>query len=154
MYSFVYNKTWNRLGVDKADALVYIYTNSRLFRQRPSADPVSYYDDNIFSEDSDNDGEAFSKTDDDDNDDLNDNNDNGGESHDGSDGDFSGGGGGYCRADPPVIPRDLHPEAVFDWNGIDEETTNGVDKHEAVGPIANMHVNEEAPVRSEEHAYD
>jgi hypothetical protein len=36
---------WNRLGVEKAEALVYIYTNSRLLCQRPGADPVRYYDD-------------------------------------------------------------------------------------------------------------
>jgi hypothetical protein len=43
---------------------------------------------------------------------------------------------------------------MFDWNGINEEIANGVDEHAAVGPIGNMHVNEEAPVRSEELAYD
>jgi hypothetical protein len=53
MYSFVHSKSRNRLGVDKAEALVYIYTNSELLRQRPGADPVHWYDNNIFSEDSD-----------------------------------------------------------------------------------------------------
>jgi hypothetical protein len=43
---------------------------------------------------------------------------------------------------------------VFDWNKIDEEIANGIDEHAIVGPIGNMHVNEEAPVRSEEPAYD
>jgi hypothetical protein len=118
MYSFVLSKTWNRLGVDKAEALVYIYMNSRFFRQRPSTDPVRYYDDNIFSEDSDDNGGALLETDDDDNDDNNDNNGNGGEGHDGSDGDSFGGGGEYHRADPPFIPRNLHPKAVFDWMGM------------------------------------
>jgi hypothetical protein len=137
--------------------LVYIYTNSRLLRQRLGADPMRYYDDNIFSEDSDDDGGALSETDDDDNDgndDNDDNNGNGGEGHDGSDGDSSDGGGQYCRADPPINPEDPHPEAEFDWNGIDEEIANGVDEHAVVGPIGNMHINEEAPVCSEEHAYD
>jgi hypothetical protein len=32
MYSFVHSKSRNRLGVDKAEALVYIYTNSKLLR--------------------------------------------------------------------------------------------------------------------------
>jgi hypothetical protein len=45
------------LEVDKAEALVYIYMNSRLLHQRPGADPVRYYDDNIFLEDSDDDVE-------------------------------------------------------------------------------------------------
>jgi hypothetical protein len=154
MYSFVHSKTRNCLGVEKAEALVYIYTNSRLLRQRPSADPVRYYDDNIFSEDSDDDGGALSETDDDDNDGNDDNNGNGGEGHDGNDRDSSDGGGQYCRADPPDIPQDPHPKAVFEWNGIDEEIANGVDEHAVVEPIGNMHVNEEIPVRSEELAYD
>jgi hypothetical protein len=154
MYSFVHSKTQNRLGVEKAEALVYIYTNSRLLRQRPGADPVRYYDDNIFSEDSNDDGGALSEIDNNDNDGNNDSNGNGGEGHDGNDGDSFNGGGQYHRADPPDIPQDPHPEAVFDWNGIDEEIANGVDEHAAVGPIGNMHVNEETPVRSEELAYD
>jgi hypothetical protein len=53
MYSFVHNKSRNCLGVDKAEALVYIYTNSKLLCQRPRADLVRWYDNNIFSEDSD-----------------------------------------------------------------------------------------------------
>jgi hypothetical protein len=53
MYSFVHSKSHNRLGVDKAEALVYIYTNSKLLRHKPGADPVRWYDNNIFSEDSD-----------------------------------------------------------------------------------------------------
>lgn len=53
MYSFVHNKTRNRLGVKKAEALVYIYANSRLLRQRAGADPLRWYENNIFSEDSD-----------------------------------------------------------------------------------------------------
>jgi hypothetical protein len=53
MYLFVHSKSCNRLGVDKAEALVYIYTNSKLLRQKPGADPMRWYDNNIFSEDSD-----------------------------------------------------------------------------------------------------
>jgi hypothetical protein len=75
MYSFVYRKTRNRLGVEKAEALVYIYTNSRLLRQRAGADPVRYYDDNIFSEDSNDDVGALSDSDGDDNDGHNGNDD-------------------------------------------------------------------------------
>jgi hypothetical protein len=104
---------------------------------------VRYYDDNIFSEDSNDDGGALSETDDDDNDGNNDNNGNGGEDHDGNDGDSFDGGGQYRRADLPVILQDPHPEAMFDWNGIDEEIANGVDEHATVGPFGNMQADEE-----------
>jgi hypothetical protein len=67
MYSFVHSKTRNCLGVEKAEALVYIYTNSCLLRQRVGANLVRYYDDNIFSEDSDDDARAPSKSNGDDN---------------------------------------------------------------------------------------
>ena len=144
----------NRLEVDKVEALVYIYTNSHLLCQRPSVGPVRYYDDNIFSEDSDDDGGALLETDDNDNDGNDDNNGNGGKGHDGNDGDSSDGGGQYHRADPPVKPQDMYHKAVFDWNGINEEIANGVDEHAAMGPIRNMHVNEEALVCSEKLAYD
>jgi hypothetical protein len=53
MYSFVHSKSRNRLGINKAEALVYIYTNSKLLCQRPGVDPMRWYDNNIFSEDSD-----------------------------------------------------------------------------------------------------
>ena len=53
MYSFVHNKSRNRLGIDNVEALVYIYTNSKLLRQRLGTHPVHWYDNNIFSEDSD-----------------------------------------------------------------------------------------------------
>jgi hypothetical protein len=39
-------------------------------------------------------------------------------------------------------------------DGNDEEIANVVDEHSAMGPIGNMHVNEDAPVRSKECAYD
>ena len=104
MYSVVQNKTQNHLGVDKVEALVYIFTNSCLLRQRPSADPVCYYDDNIFSKDSNDDGRALLETDDNDNYGNDDNNGNGGEGHDGNDGDSSNRRGQYRRADPLVIP--------------------------------------------------
>jgi hypothetical protein len=91
------------------------------------------------------------ETDDNDNDD---NNGNGGNGHNCSDGDSSGGGREYHRTDPPVIPGNLHLEAMFEWNGINEEIANGVDEHTTMGPIGNMHVNEDAPVRSIKRAYD
>ena len=53
MYTFVHSKSCNRLEVDKAEALVYIYTNSKLLCQRLGADPVCWYNNNIFSKDSD-----------------------------------------------------------------------------------------------------
>jgi hypothetical protein len=59
MYSFVHSKGRNRLGIDKAEALVYIYTNSKLLRQRPGADLVRWYDNNIFSKDSDPDDNGY-----------------------------------------------------------------------------------------------
>jgi hypothetical protein len=62
MYSFVHSKTQNCLELEKVEALVYIYTNSCLFRQRPGVNPVCYYDDNIFSEDSNDDGGILSET--------------------------------------------------------------------------------------------
>ena len=83
IYSFGHNKMWNRLGVEKTKALVYIYTNSRLLYQRPYVDLVHYYDDNIL-EDSNDDSRALSKTDDNDN---NDNNGNGGKGDNGNNGD-------------------------------------------------------------------
>jgi len=66
MYSFVHSKSRNRLGVEKAEELVYIYTNSKLLRERRGADPVVWYDDNILSEDSDpdaGDGDACEDSD-------------------------------------------------------------------------------------------
>ena len=40
MYSFVHNKSQNRLGTKKAKNLVYIYTNTRLLRGRLGTDPL------------------------------------------------------------------------------------------------------------------
>jgi hypothetical protein len=109
--------------------LVYVYTNSRLLCLRPGADPVCYYDDNIFLKDFNDDGEALSETDDDNNDD---NNGNGGKGHDGSDGDASGGRREHCRE---VNPRNVHHEGVYNWNEINEEMANSVDEHAAVDPL-------------------
>ena len=42
---------------------------------------------------------------------------------------------------------------MFDWNGINEEITNSVDEHMAVGPIGNMHIND-VPICSIDCVYD
>jgi hypothetical protein len=71
MYSFVYSKSRNHLGIDKTKALVYTYTNSKLLRQKPGVDPIRWYDNNIFSKDSnpdDNGEETKSEGNDDDGD--------------------------------------------------------------------------------------
>jgi hypothetical protein len=128
--------------------------NSCLLRQRPGANPVCYYDNNIFSKDSDDDGGALLELDDDDNDDNDDNNGNGGEGHDCSDRKASGRGGKHRKEDLPIIPGNVYYKAVYDWNAIDEKMASGVDEYVAVGSIRNMHVDEDAPVRSTERAYD
>ena len=72
MYSFVHNKSRNRLGTKKAKDLVYIYTNTRLLRGRLGADPLRWYENNVFSEDEDESVDDNSDTDDrDDDDNLN-----------------------------------------------------------------------------------
>ena len=40
MYSFVHNRSRNRLAPEKAKSLEYIYTNSRVLRERAKPDPV------------------------------------------------------------------------------------------------------------------
>jgi hypothetical protein len=124
MYFYLHNNTWNCLGVEKTEVLVYIYTNSRLLCQRPSTNPVRYYDDNVFLEDFDDDGRALSNTDEDNND------DNSGEGHNGDDGNTSNGGQEHCRALPPINHGNVHQECPFDWNENDDKVANGVDKHE------------------------
>lgn len=104
MYSFVHSKTWNCLEVEKAEALVYIYTNSHLFHQRLGTDPVCYYDDNIFVENSNDDGGAISDTHDDNDD------DNSGEGHDGDDGDASDGREEYPKKYLPINLGNVHRE--------------------------------------------
>ena len=56
MYSFVHNKSRNCLGTKKAEALVYIYTNTKLLQGRVRADPLRWYEHNKFSEDEDKGG--------------------------------------------------------------------------------------------------
>lgn len=44
MYSFVHNKVRNRLTTSKAEALVYIYTNSKLGRDKRGHNPATFYE--------------------------------------------------------------------------------------------------------------
>jgi hypothetical protein len=69
-------------------------TSSRSLCQRPGVDLVRYYDDNIFSKDSNDNGRTLS--------DMNDNNndDNGGDDYDGNDGDASKRGEGTSQRIP------------------------------------------------------
>jgi hypothetical protein len=52
-YSFVHNKSRNRLQPKRAEDLVYVYTNSRLMAEGKDKDEKKWYDDNVDSEDSD-----------------------------------------------------------------------------------------------------
>ena len=114
MYSFVHNKSRNRLGTKKAEDLVYIYTNTRLLRGRLGADPVRWYEKNVFSEDEDESVDDDSDTNDGDDDD----NLNGGEGMEGNE---------------PINDDERRDDdgrenivaedgaGVFDWNEIDAE---------------------------------
>ena len=68
MYSFVHNKSRNRLGTKKAQDVVYIYTNTRLLRGRLGADLLRWYENNVFLEDEDEGVDDDSDMDDGDND--------------------------------------------------------------------------------------
>ena len=52
-YSFVHNKSRNRLQSKRAKNLVYVYTNSRLMAKGKDKDEKKWYGDNVDSEDSD-----------------------------------------------------------------------------------------------------
>ena len=80
MYSFVHNKSRNHLGTKKAEDLVYIYTNTRLLQGRLGANPLRWYENNVFSEDEDESMDDDSDTDDRDDDD----NESGGEGMEGN----------------------------------------------------------------------
>jgi Protein of unknown function (DUF 659)/hAT family C-terminal dimerisation region len=56
MYSFVHNKVRNRLKHDRAEDLVYIYTNSRLLRHRRGPRPAQWYGLNAIHSDDESDG--------------------------------------------------------------------------------------------------
>lgn len=50
MYSFVHNKVRNRLATKKAETLVYIYTNSKLQREKRGETPAAWYSKNVLHE--------------------------------------------------------------------------------------------------------
>ena len=111
MYSFVHNKSRNRLGTKKGEDVVYIYTNTRLLRGRLGADPLRWYENNVFSEDEDKSVDDDSKMDDGDDDD----NESGGEGMEGN---------------KPINDderrddegrENIDDTGVFDWNEIDAE---------------------------------
>ena len=58
MYSFVHNKVCNSLKHSRAEDLVYIYTNSRLLRQRRGPTPAQWYGLNTVHLDDDLDGDV------------------------------------------------------------------------------------------------
>ena len=114
MYSFVHNKSRNRLGTKKAEDLVYIYMNTKLLQGRLGADPVRWYENNVFSEDEDENVDDDSDTDDgDDDDNLN--------------------GGKGMKGNEPINDDERRDDdgrenivaedgaSVFDWNEIDAE---------------------------------
>ena len=114
MYSFVHNKSRNRLGTKKAEDLVYIYTNTRLLRGRLGVDPVQWYENNVFSEDEDESVDGDSDTD------------------NGNDDDNLNGGKGMEGTEPINDDERRDDEGrenivagdgagVFDWNEIDAE---------------------------------
>ena len=114
MYSFVHNKSRNRLGTKKEEDLVYIYTNTRLLRGRLGADPLRWYENNVFSEDEDESMDDDSDTNDGDDDD----NLNGGEGMEGNEpinDDERRDDDGWENIE------DEDGEGVFDWNEIDAE---------------------------------
>ena len=57
MYSFVHNKVRNHLKHSRAVDLIYIYTNSRLFRHRRGPNPAQWYGLNMFHSNDDLDGD-------------------------------------------------------------------------------------------------
>ena len=112
MYSFVHNKSRNRLGTKKAEDSVYIYTNTRLLQGRLGADPVQWYENNVFSEDEDESVDDDSNTDDgDDDDNLN--------GDEGMEGNEPINDDERCDDDgrENIVVED--GAGVFDWNEID-----------------------------------
>ena len=114
MYSFVHNKSRNRLGTKKEQDLVYIYTNTRLLRGRLGADPVRWYENNVFSEDEDESVDDDSDTDDGDDDD----NLNGGEGMEGNE-PINDDERRDDEGRENIVAED--GAGVFDWNEIDAE---------------------------------
>ena len=114
MYSFVHNKSQNRLGTKKAEDLVYIYTNTRLLRGRLGANPVRWYENNVFSEDEDKSVDDNSDRDDGDDDD----NLNGGKGMEGNE-PINNDERRDDDSREDIVAED--DAGVFDWNEIDAE---------------------------------
>jgi hypothetical protein len=53
-----------------------------------------------------------------------------------------------------MLSGNVQEECPYDWNEINEEVENGVDKQAAMGSIRNVHVNEDAPIGSTQLGYD
>ena len=114
MYSFVHNKSQNRLGTKKAEDLVYIYTNMRLLQGRLGTDPLQRYENNVFSENEDESVDDDSNTDDgDDDDNLNGNK--------GMEGNEPINNDERRDDDGRENIEDEDGAGVFDWNEIDAE---------------------------------
>ncbi|KAG0614420.1 hypothetical protein M758_6G175300 [Ceratodon purpureus] len=151
MYSFVHNKIRNQLGIKKAEDLVYIYTNSKLLRERRGADPVIWYENQPFSEDSDVEVAAMHDEEVCDNDGDEGFND-GVEDHGGDVFRITvDNAGGDMPRNEPVN----QPNGVFDWAGFDEEAATS--PHHVVNEIriGGVHQNDDGgdnddihPVRS------
>jgi hypothetical protein len=60
----------------------------------------------------------------------------------------------HCKEDPQFNPGNMHHKGMYDWNEIDEEIANDIWEHTTVGPIGNMHVDEEAPIGFAKLIYD
>ena len=127
MYSFVHNKSQNRLGTKKTEALVYIYTNIRLLRGRVGADLLRWHEHNVHSEDEDEGGNDDSDMDD------GDKGVNGDSDMDDEDDDKNYYGAGVNEGDELFNDDERHDGEVgeniwnkdnvgiFDWNEIDAE---------------------------------
>jgi hypothetical protein len=145
-------------AIQRCDSDVTLRRNFALSRH--NRQPWRYYDDNIFSEDSDDDVGALLESDGDDNDghDGNDghdsNNSDAGQGPDGSDEDTSNGGDQPPKQVPPLNPKNAGNERVWDWNDIDAGGTNGVHEPIVVEPIVNVQGNEETVVPSAERLYE
>ena len=114
MYSFVHNKSRNRLDTKKAEDLVYIYMNTRLLRGRLGADPLQWYENNMFSEDEDESVDDDLDMDDGDDDD----NESGSE---GMEGNEPINDDERCDDEGHENIEDEEDAGIFDWNEIDAE---------------------------------
>ena len=99
-------------------------------------------------EDYDHDGGASSDTND------NNNYDDSKQGHVSIDGDSSNEEEEYLKQYSPINPVNDHQKNPFDWNKIDDEVINGIDKYVVVGSIGNMYVNEGQYVGFREFDYN